>query len=128
MSDDDNGRDQDDVEPRFVVLHGADALLDTDDAEVFVAFIPVQTERAVELLVDPIALFQRVPALAGFGIDQSWHVTVNRVDAEEPVHNPGPHHLLTNGLVLKKKKHVHCTVHRSVRDPEKRQSQQQEDG
>ena len=60
---------------------------------------------------------RRLRDLAGFGIDPSWHVTVNRVDAEEPVHNPGPHHLLTNGLVLKKKKHVHCTVHRSVRDP-----------
>jgi hypothetical protein len=126
MSDDDNGRDADDGDASFVVLHGADALLDTDDAEVFVAFIPVQNERAVELLVDPIALFQRVPALAGFGIDHSWHVTVNRVDAEEPVHNPGPHHLLTNGLVLKEKKHVHCTVHRSVLDPKKQRSPQQD--
>jgi hypothetical protein len=120
MSDDDNGRDADDGDASFVVLHGADALLDTDDAEVFVAFIPVRNERAVQLLVDPIALFQKVPALAGFAIDKTWRVTVNRVDAEEPVHNPGPHHLLTSGLVLKDKKQVHCTVHRSVLDPKEK--------
>ncbi len=121
MSDDDNGRDRDDVETTFVVLHGADRLLDTDEAEVFVAFIPVNDPKARQLLVDPIELFKHEEALAQFGIKENdgWHVTVNRVDAEEPVHNPGPHHLLTNGLVLKKKKHVHCTVHRSVLDPKK---------
>jgi hypothetical protein len=118
MSDDDSGRDADDVRARFVVLHGADDLLETDTADVFVAFIPVQNERAIQLLVDPIELFRNVPALNEFGIDKTWRVTVNRVDAEIPVHNPGPHHLLTSGLVLKDKKQVHCTVHRSGEDPQ----------
>ncbi|HEY7258052.1 MAG TPA: hypothetical protein VH459_03240 [Gaiellales bacterium] len=117
MSNDDHGRDADDDGATFVVLRGADDLLETDAADAFVAFIPVDNPRAAELLTDPIALFKKVPALAGFEIDEKWHVTVNRVNAEEPVHNPGPHHLLTHGLVLKDKKQVHCTVHRSVLDP-----------
>ena len=101
---------------RFGVLQGAADLLEVDDASVFAAFIPVQNEQARQLLVDPIELLRHEGVFDQFGIGEGWRVTVNRVDAEIPVHNPGPHHLLVIGLVLKALKQVHCTVHRSLRD------------
>jgi hypothetical protein len=116
--------DDGDEEPRFVVLRGGDALLEVDDARVFLAYIRVRhrnAERgaAEEIVLNPLPLLRA--NLEGIGtLDEGWTVTVNRVNAEEPIHNPGPHHLLVNGLILDEKKQVHCTVHRSVEDPKKR--------
>ncbi len=106
--------DEKDDQSTFVVLRGADDALEADDAEVFVAFIPVKNQEAREMVIDPLPLL--ATKLARFDIEEGWRITVNRVDAEIPIHNPGPHHILVAGLVLKPLKQVHCTVHRSLRD------------
>jgi hypothetical protein len=124
MSDEGEGRREPKV--RFIVLHGAEEILEDDAAEVFVAYIQVESREhlrqgqrgpAEEMVLDPLPLLRQrlgddVPQLRQDEAD--WTVTVNRVNAEEPIHNPGPHHLLVNGLILKRKKKVHCTVHRVV--------------
>ncbi len=120
MSDEGEGRREPKV--RFVVLRGAEEILEDDAAEVFVAYIQVESSKeerspAEEMVLDPLPLLRQrlgddVPALRQD--EAEWKVTVNRVNAEEPIHNPGPHHLLVGGLILKKKKKVHCTVHRVV--------------
>jgi hypothetical protein len=120
MSDEGEGRREPKV--RFVVLRGAEEILEDDAAEVFVAYIQVESRKeerspAEEMVLDPLPLLRQrlgddVPALRQD--EAEWKVTVNRVNAEEPIHNPGPHHLLVGGLILKKKKKVHCTVHRVV--------------
>jgi hypothetical protein len=112
----DDGDDDDRGRSTFVVLHGGDDALESDDAEVFVAFINVKNEDAQRMLIDPLPLLRE--KLDGVGTrEEGWRVTVNRVDAEIDAHNPGPHHLLVGGLVLKPLKHVHCTVHRSEKGP-----------
>ena len=106
--------DEKDDQSTFVVLRGAKDALGADDAEVFVAFIPVKNPEAPKMVLDPLPLL--ATKLPQFGIKRGWRITVNRVDAEIPIHNPGPHHILVTGLVLKPKKQVHCTVHRSRKD------------
>ena len=103
---DDDGRSD------FIVLEGGAAVLKTDDAHVFVAFINVRNEDARRMVIEPLELLQeKLPKLVTK--EPGWSVTVNRINAEEPIHNPGPHHLLVNGLILSPEKQVHCTVHRS---------------
>jgi hypothetical protein len=119
MNDEGEGKREPRV--RFVVLHGAEEILEDDEAEIFAAFIQVESRReerspAEEMVLDPLPLLRA--HLEGIGTrEEGWRVTVNRVDAEIPIHNPGPHHLLVGGLILKDKKKVHCTVHRSEKDP-----------
>jgi hypothetical protein len=112
MSDDD-----DRGESTFVLLHGGAEALDTDGAQMFVAFINVKNSDAQRMLIDPLPLLQEKLEGVVTG-EEDWRVTVNRVDAEIDAHNPGPHHLLVGGLILKPKHQVHCTVHRSKKDKE----------
>jgi hypothetical protein len=116
MSDDDDraGRG----ESRFVLLGGGDDVLEVDDAKAFIAFINVENPDAQDMLIDPLPLLRKKLKGVVTG-ENDWRVTVNRVDAEIAAHNPGPHHLLVGGLVLKAKHRVHCTVHRSEEDPKK---------
>jgi hypothetical protein len=112
--------DRDDDAPSiFTPIRGGDEvqkLLEVDDAAVFIAYIPVENSDAQELLIDPLPLLRRkLPGMVTGEAD--WRVTINRVDAQIAAHNPGPHHLLVGGLVLKPKHEVHCTVHRSKKDP-----------
>ena len=116
MSDEGEGRREPKV--RFVVLRGAEEILEDDAAEMFVAYIQVESRKeerspAEEMVLDPLPLLHAHLKSIGTRED-GWTVTVNRVNAEEPMLNPGPHHLLVGGLILKKKKKVHCTVHRVV--------------
>jgi hypothetical protein len=106
--------DEKDDQSTFVVLRGADDTLEADDAAVFVAFIPVKNQEARDLVIDPLPLL--ATKLPQFGIEEGWRITVNRVDADIPIHNPGPHHILVAGLVLQPLRQVHCTVHRSLKD------------
>jgi hypothetical protein len=112
--------DRDDEAPStFILIRGGDEtqkVLGVDDAAVFIAYIPVQNSDAQDLLLDPLPLLRREFPNVVTG-EKDWRVTVNRIDAQIAAHNPGPHHLLVGGLVLKPKHQVHCTVHRSEEDP-----------
>jgi hypothetical protein len=110
------GDDDDGKRSTFLLLRGGDDVLEVDDARAFIAYIPVQNGEAQEMLIDPLPLLRRKFPGEVTGEDD-WRVTVNRIDAEIAAHNPGPHHLLVGGLVLKPKHQVHCTVHRSEEEP-----------
>jgi len=112
----------------FIILRGCDhaeeleQLLSVDDADVFFAYIPVGEEHTpdnaeAELMVlDPLKLLSSKFKEVGT-FEEGWTATVTRVNAEEPIHNPGLHHLVVSGHILKQKKQVHSVVFRSVVDP-----------
>jgi hypothetical protein len=103
---------------RFVQLEGGQELLEADEGQPFLAFIPAESEEAARFLLDPLEFLR--PRLHGLiaGENEDWRVTVNRVNGEIPLWWPpkGPHHIIVHGIVLAKRRQVHCTFYRSLDD------------
>jgi hypothetical protein len=100
----------------FELLHGAEDALKTDAAHPFVASIPAEDADSARMVLDPLGLLrEHLPEVVPK--EDGWHVTLDRVDAQIPLHCPakGPHHIIVSGIIFSDLKRVHCLVHRSVR-------------
>ena len=81
-----------------------------DDVRVLTAVAEVKTEGAAKLLLDPRPELMK----AGFGVDESWTVSLNRVNAEQPVPYPpmGPRKIVAVWTLFESLRLAHGVMYR----------------
>jgi hypothetical protein len=106
----------------FSRLDSADKQFAPYGVVAYQGVMEVKEEAAKNLMLDPLPLLAKEIQ----GVGDGWHVTINRVNAEQgflwPAPAIGPHHLCVLALVLPEEKHVHCLVYRFPENRELKQT------
>jgi hypothetical protein len=92
--------------------------------KVFVITARADSERALRLLLDPRKVLLEEDLIQRRGAAR-WRITVNRVNAQEPIpqipnplptlwppKGPGPHHIVAVWTVVEDTKEAHCVLYR----------------